>query len=80
MKWKVIQPMAQALDVRPHIRDLVTNYSLVVAHEVGAQVLVLSGLKFNKVFLYRLMTERIVLEARELKRPTKVEEDLSKMR
>ena len=40
LKWKVIQAMIEALDVRPHMRDLVTNYALVAAHEAGAQKLV----------------------------------------
>lgn len=80
LKWKVIQPMVEALDVRPHMRDLVTNYALVAAHEAGAQVLVPRGLKLKEVSLSRLMAERAVLEAGELKKPARVDEALSKMR
>ena len=29
LKWKVIQPMVEALDVRPDMQDLVTKYALV---------------------------------------------------
>ena len=72
--------MVEALDVRPHMRDLVTNYALVAAHEAGAQVLVPKGLKLKEVLLSRLMAERAVLEAGELKKPAKVEEALAKMR
>ena len=80
LKWKVIQPMVEALDMRPHMRDLVTNYAFVAAHEAGAQVLVPKGLKLKELSLSQLMAERAVLEAGELKKPAKVEEALAKMR
>ena len=80
LKWKVIQPMVEALDVRPHMRDLVNSYTLVAAYKAGAQVLVLKGPKLKEVLLSRLMAERAVLEAGELKKPAKVEEALAKMR
>ena len=72
--------MVEALDVRPHMWDLVTNYALVVVHKAGAQVLIPKGLKLKKVSMSWLMAEHAVLEAGELKRPTKVEETLLKMR
>ena len=72
--------MVEALDVHPHMRDLVTNYASVAAHEAGAQVLVTKGLKLKEVSLSQLMAEHAVLEAGELKRPAKVEEALSKTR
>ena len=79
LKWKVIQPMVEALDVRPHMRDLVTNYALVAAHVAGAQVQVPKGLKLKEVLLSWLMAECAVLEVGELKKPAKVEEALAKM-
>ena len=62
LKWKVIQPMVEALDVRPHMWDLVTNYALVAAHKAGAWVLVPKGLKVKEVPMSWLMAERAVLQ------------------
>ena len=80
VKWKVIQPKVEALEVRPHMRDLVTNFALVAAHEAETQVLVSRGLKLKEVSLSQLMAEWAMLEAGELKRLTTVEDALSKMR
>ena len=80
LEWKVIQPMVEALDVHPHMRDLVTNYALVAAHEARGQVVVPRGLKLKEVSLSRLMAGWAVLESGELRRPTNVEEALSMMR
>ena len=55
--------MVEALDVHPHMRDLVTNFALVAAHEAGAQVLVPRGLQLKEVSLSQLMAEWAVMEA-----------------
>ena len=68
-----MQPMVEALDVRPHMWDLVTNYALVAGRKARAQVLASKGLKLKEVLMSWLMAKRAVLEARGLKRPTKVE-------
>ena len=79
-KWKVMQPMVDALDVHPHVRNLVPNYVIVEAYNTGAEVLVPKGTRVCKVMPSWMMAERAVMEAGELKVPTQLDEVLTKMR
>lgn len=79
-KWKVMQPMVDALDVHPHVRNLVANYAVVAAYQAGAELLVPRGTRLKEVSLSRMMAERAVLESGELKTPRKLDEALTKMR
>lgn len=75
-----MQPMVDALDVHLHVHNLVANYAVVAAYNVGAEVLVPKGTRVRKVTLSRMISERAVMEAGELKAPTQLDEALTKMR
>ena len=79
-KWKVMQPIVDALDVHPHVCNLVANYAIIAAYNAGAEVLVPKGTRVHEVTPSRMMAERAVMEAGELKAPTQLDEALTKMR
>ena len=72
--------MVDALDVHPHEHNLVANYAIVAAYHAGAEVLVPKGTRVWEVTLSRMVAERAVIEARELKARTQLDEALTKMR
>ena len=34
-RWKVLSPMVESLDVKPHLRDLLLNHAVMAAYEAG---------------------------------------------
>ena len=78
-QWKVLSPMVESLDVKPHLRDLLLNHAIMATYEAGDQVLVPQGTAIKEVSVSLMRAERAVLEAREMRRPSKVWEQLTKM-
>ena len=72
--------MGDALDIHPHVRNLVANYAIVTAYHAGAEVLVPKGTSMHKVTLSWMMAKRAVMDAGELKVPTQLDEALTRMR
>lgn len=71
-RWKVLSPMVDSLDVKPHLRDLLLNHAVMAAYEAGDPVLVPKDTVIKPVSVSRMMAERAVLEAGEMRKPQKV--------
>ena len=41
--WKVLSPIVESLDVKPHLRGLFLSHAIMAAYEAGDQVLVPQG-------------------------------------
>ena len=71
-RWKVLSPMVESLDMKPHFRDLLLNHAIMTTYEARDQVLVPQGTAIKEVSVSCMRAERAVLEAREMRRPSKV--------
>ena len=71
--------MVESLDVKPHLRDLLLNHAIMATYEAGDQVLVPQGTAIKEVSVSHMRAERAVLEVGEMRRPSKVWEQLTKM-
>ena len=68
-RWKVLSPMVESLDVKPHLQDLLLNHAVMAAYEAGDPLLLPHGTIIKEVSVSRMKAERAVLEAREMRKP-----------
>ena len=71
--------LLDGLELRPQLRDLVLNHAIVAAHKAGNTIQVPHGAKIKNVSVARLLAERAVLEAGEMRRPDLVSEQMERM-
>ena len=72
-KMKLTVPLFEGLGIRPHLRQLLTNYIVHHCFKAKQPVTVVRGTSVREVSEQRLLNERRILEEADMSRPAQVD-------